>query len=51
MNLPDEGDDFRGTAGRVRRAVRSLFQRNRRRRGTGGVAQERLRDILRRRRG
>lgn len=46
----DTGDDFTGRTGRIRRAVRSLLQRNRRRRGTGGVGQERLRDIFRRRR-
>ncbi len=38
-------------AGRLRRAVRSVLQGRRRRRGTGRVANERLRDIFRRRRG
>jgi len=51
MGLPDTGDDFRSRTGRVRRAIRSILQGNRRRRGTGGVGQERIRDIFRRRRG
>jgi len=42
-----EGGAFRQATSRLRRAARSALQGLRRRRGTGGVRNERIRDIVR----
>jgi hypothetical protein len=40
-------DEVRRAAGKLRRAIRSVLQRRRNRRGTGGIADESVRDIVR----
>jgi hypothetical protein len=42
-----DASPFRAATNRLRRAARSLLQGARRRRGTGGVRNERVRDIVR----